>query len=113
MSAIPCLAYRRRKEAVEKQIKEHQHSKMQSSKEGGKSGEAKPTCPFAPKQNNQTNEEPNKAHTGNEEKKTAFEMPSLKSNQKVVVSIQTTEEKAKENMIRNLYFITLKPNNFS
>jgi hypothetical protein len=87
------MAYRKRKEAVEKQIKEHNESKLT------KASEAK--CPFGagasaaesvPK--NETDEQNNAANASN-----AGDLKDFKLNKKVVVSIQTNEEKLKENVL--------------
>ena len=107
MSSIPCLAYRRRKETVEKQIKEHNQNKTQAN---GK-------CPFsgAAKTSGSTPSTPVKSAAGGAaETMTApivdntLQSPStsnnengkdLKLNKKVVVSIQTNEEKLKETIL--------------
>ena len=91
MSSIPCMAYRKRKEAVEKQIKEHNESKLI------KASEAK--CPFGAGAaesvlKNETDEQNNAANVSN-----AGDLKDFKLNKKVVVSIQTNEEKLKENVL--------------
>ena len=93
MSSIPCMAYRKRKETVEKQIKEHNESKL------NKASEAK--CPFgagasAPESvpKNETDEQNNAANASN-----AGDLKDYILNKKVVVSIQTNEEKLKENVL--------------
>jgi hypothetical protein len=105
MSSIPCLAYKRRKEAVEKQIKEHNQAKQQAS--SGK-------CPFM--SGGDTNS--SKTVTNESVPSSTLDPPAsdpnllpktetpssqtskdFKTNKKVVVSIQTNEEKLKETIL--------------
>lgn len=81
ISSIPCMAYQRRKETVEKQIKEHNQSKLNA---------AQTKCPFAAT---------NQAEQTIESNPT--EAKDLKGK-KVTVSIQTNEEKSKENLLCKL-----------
>jgi len=87
ISAIPCMAYRRRKEAVEKQIKEHNQAKCKPAPdESGNQTEMTVTeqvslkCPFG--------------GAGGANPQDEFQM-----NKKVVVSIQTNDEKLKESIL--------------
>ncbi len=82
ISAIPCLAYRRRKDEVEKQIKEHNLAKAQAA--------AASRCPMSVNAESQVDKTEN-GQRGAEVKKI--------DNKKVVVSIQTDEEKSKENLL--------------
>jgi microprocessor complex subunit DGCR8 len=113
MSSIPCLAYRRRKETVEKQIKEHNQAKQQAAI--GSNGK----CPFSSNGdvNNLTKaNEPspsssnNAATTSSSNNAEPITQPTtaspaaqkskdFKANKKVVVSIQTNEEKQKETIL--------------
>lgn len=72
-SAIPCLAYQRRKEAVENQIREHQETKR---------------CPMT--SSNQTSTAPDSTTT------TAT---TSSGSKRVTVSITTNEEKTRESMV--------------
>lgn len=87
MSSIPCLAYRRRKEAVEKQMKEHTQAKLQAT---GK-------CPFTGASTPETTTTPD-ANT-NQTTSTEASKDFKANNKKVVVSIQTNEEKLKETIL--------------
>lgn len=101
ISAIPCMAYRKRKEAVEKQIREHNQAKQANVNLA--------KCPFTNKPNDQISSNSENIKQENissalSEKNVASNEqspadPLVKSNKKVVVSIQTNEEKSKENMI--------------
>ncbi len=90
ISAIPCLAYKRRKEQVDNQIKEHNLAKAQATAAdkcpmaGGVSSQA--TVEF------QTYKEASDENNGEKEVKKG-------DNKKIIVSIQTDEEKSKENNI--------------
>lgn len=72
VSAVPCLAYQRRKEAIERQIREHQEAKK---------------CPYSKQQQQQQQSNPTPTNS------------SLTPNKRVTVSITTNEEKARESMI--------------
>jgi hypothetical protein len=127
------LAYRQRKEAIEKQIKEHNQAKIHANKNNKKDIHSKSNsnttfhadnqkdilnqdnkdaselsfdsktsiCPFKTEINSlsdiSTNNADNKAKLDNPNNE---EDPNvLKMNKKMVVSIQTSEEKAKENIL--------------
>lgn len=82
MSSIPCLAYQKRKEAVEKQIKEHKEAKLSNK------------CPFSTGQSNAQTEE----QTNSNENNADTTLKDLKlTNKKITVSITSNEEKLKEN----------------
>jgi hypothetical protein len=77
VSTIPCLAYQKRKETIERQIREHQLTKASKPTEVADNLAAKDT--------GQCSGEP---------------IPMQdKQNQKYVVSIQSNEEKSKENFL--------------
>ena len=104
ISSIPCLAYKKRKETVENQIKEHNQAKLNTTKENTAN---KSKCPFSEQKSTSLPENTNQTETSNDPK----------SNKKVVVSIQTNEEKSKENLLgklvlnwRNLFIFNLKRN---
>ena len=102
------MAYKRRKEIIEKQIKEHKQDKILSKNQANLNKPEQPpsdTCPFSGKSvNPSSNSEEIKPKTSQSE------TPGLKSNKKFLVSIQTTEEKAKENMLRGFFVeIFIKP----
>jgi len=84
ISSIPCLAYKKRKETVENQIKEHNQAKLNTAN--------KSKCPFSEQKSSSLPENTNQTETSNDPK----------SNKKVVVSIQTNEEKSKENLLGKL-----------
>ena len=89
ISSIPCLAYKKRKETVENQIKEHNQAKLNTTKENTAN---KSKCPFSEQKSTSLPENTNQTETSNDPK----------SNKKVVVSIQTNEEKSKENLLGKL-----------
>lgn len=89
ISSIPCLAYKKRKETVENQIKEHNQAKLNTAKENTAN---KSKCPFSEQKSSSLPENTNQTETSNDPK----------SNKKVVVSIQTNEEKSKENLLGKL-----------
>jgi hypothetical protein len=103
------LAYKRRKEAVEQQIKEHNQAKQMAHKkphpnstnnvsnenQASNNSMESNKCPFIPTENNMDSvAKPTTNEISNE-----TPLNQLKSNKKVVVSIQTNEEKAKENIL--------------
>jgi len=85
ISSIPCLAYKKRKETVENQIKEHNQAKLNTIIEHAAN---KSKCPFSEEKSTdqQDNNQPEASNDS-------------KLNKKVVVSIQTNEEKSKENLL--------------
>ena len=98
------MAYRRRKEMVEAQIREHNLAK--SEQKNGK-------CPMvvqAAKEStgNATNEDGSVVKSENNSEAKCPENKIVdKNNKKVVVSIQTNEEKSKENILsmgKHLFF---------
>lgn len=80
VSAIPCMAYQRRKEIIEKQMREHQEAKK---------------CPFGGGGSKTTGAGGPNQTSGGSQKTT----PTNSNNKRVTVSITTNEEKARENMI--------------
>ena len=112
------MAYRRRKEAVEQQIKEHNQSKQMAHKkpqtnvnnsinskidsnENQVSNNETETnkCPFKSSEKN-IDSTINKQTTNETNNETPLNQ--IKPNKKVVVSIQTNEDKAKENILSKL-----------
>ena len=117
MSAVPCLAYRRRKEAVERQIKEHQQAKY-AAKCPFASKAAAATATAVAKDSTQTSadtatsaatamatvpvsEAPSTSSTEEkqQQQQQSQQAVSKAAGKKVVVSIQTNEEKMQENML--------------
>ena len=97
ISSIPCMAYKRRKEIVEKQIKEHNQAKLNASPS------VPNKCPFSSKKVSENPAEigndaikETDASASNENKSTSNDN---KPNKKVTVTIQTNEEKIKENLL--------------
>ncbi len=80
ISGIPCLAYQKRKETIERQIKEHQLTKTPKSNENVQEGNNS-----LAQNSNQCDDEMNPLQD--------------KLNKKYVVSIQSNEEKSKENVL--------------
>jgi len=94
ISSIPCMAYKRRKEIVEKQIKEHNQAKLHGSQS------VPNKCPFSGKKMPE-----NPAESVNDANKEPDDSLSNanKPNKKVTVTIQTNEEKLKENLLGSIF----------
>lgn len=93
-SAIPCLAYRRRKEAVERQIREHNEAKRCSYT-------ASQTTTTATAATSRTNEV-EVSGDSQQQSQTQLAQQAQQAptpNKRVTVSITTNEEKARENML--------------
>lgn len=90
ISSIPCMAYKRRKEIVENQIKEHNQAKIQAQSKGA----AK--CPVT---NNGAVKNTTETNNNSENNNDKGAKSSKQDNKKIVVSIQTNEEKSKENIM--------------
>jgi hypothetical protein len=94
------MAYKRRKEIVEKQLKEHNQLKNQNKRinttnssnqvepETVTAEKSAPKCPFAVAINSESINTENKASNQNK-----------KEDKKIVVSIQSNEEKQKESVL--------------
>ena len=112
VSAIPCMAFQKRKEIVEKQIREHNQAKQLAKSSSSWSNLAK--CPISNAKSNPVVESMSAPNLGDSKvvgteanvsgEKSALTTPDLS---KVVVSIQSNEEKQNENNLSNL-LINLK-----
>lgn len=88
IGSIPCMAYKKRKEAVESQMKEHKLAKQQAAANASK-------CPFSVEGVvANENGESNVVEDGN-----GCSNKGADISKKVVVSIQTNEDKSKENLL--------------
>jgi hypothetical protein len=107
------LAYRRRKETVEQQIKEHNQAKQMAHKKPQQNvynninkndenqASSEPNkCPFKSSENNLDS---CAIKSSTNEANSETPLNQMKPNKKVVVSIQTNEEKAKENILSKKY----------
>ena len=96
------MAYKRRKEIVENQIKEHNLEKRQALADA----KASLKCPF---KNNTENTEATESTDANKDKnepeseQVVSKCPKT-NNKNIVVTIQTNEEKSKENIMSKLLF---------
>jgi hypothetical protein len=109
MSAIPCLAFQKRKEVVEKQIREHNQAKQSARASGSNTSISK--CPIQhlnkPVDCNESNQDTSNPTESvsktdiNKSEQHEKTLEALDLNKKVVVSIQTNEEKQNENLLSN------------
>ena len=92
------MAFKRRKEAVERQIKEHTLAKQQQQQASTGS-----KCPFSQKESEKPGEQAIVSEQANATN-------TNEANKKYTVTIQTTEDMSKENVISNscLIFILLR-----
>jgi hypothetical protein len=101
LSAVPCLAYRRRKEDVERQIREHNAAKQAASR-----------CPITGIGNE--NESSSASSTAlatkaaSASEKTDTKINSLEPNKKFTVSIQSNSEKQKESLLSKRFLHLLQ-----
>lgn len=90
MSSIPCMAFQKRKEKIETQMREHQEARQMAKKTNSSTNLAQSKCPMSGIK--QEEQEPVPVKT-EEAKDNCVEL----NNKKVVVSIQSSEDKQNEN----------------